>query len=273
MAALASAAIVPVAVLNRPAVAPRCAGKRLAKPIGLGSSSSYGAALRARSRSQSARKYSPLAIRAADQVKETDEAVAEYTDKAEELLDDLKAKWDKVENKSGVAIYAAGALVALWFSSTIVGAVNAIPLLPRLLELVGLGYTGWFVYRYLLFKSSRQELASDIEELKGKITGSVDSAAKDFEGTDTFKAGKSAVKEAKPLADSLASDTKRAGNSVAQGVDDAADDVARAGRNVGDEAKSVADRWKSAAQDGDDSRASTFNQTPGTVGSSSLRKL
>jgi hypothetical protein len=24
--------------------------------------------------------------------------------------------------------------------------------LPKLLELVGLGYTGWFVYRYLLFK-------------------------------------------------------------------------------------------------------------------------
>jgi hypothetical protein len=24
--------------------------------------------------------------------------------------------------------------------------------LPKILELVGLGYTGWFVYRYLLFK-------------------------------------------------------------------------------------------------------------------------
>jgi hypothetical protein len=27
--------------------------------------------------------------------------------------------------------------------------------LPKLLELVGLGYTGWFVYRYLLFKVTR----------------------------------------------------------------------------------------------------------------------
>jgi len=24
--------------------------------------------------------------------------------------------------------------------------------LPKIMELVGLGYTGWFVYRYLLFK-------------------------------------------------------------------------------------------------------------------------
>jgi hypothetical protein len=27
--------------------------------------------------------------------------------------------------------------------------------LPKILELVGLGYTGWFVYRYLLFKVRR----------------------------------------------------------------------------------------------------------------------
>ncbi|KDO86378.1 hypothetical protein CISIN_1g031181mg [Citrus sinensis] len=43
--------------------------------------------------------------------------------------------------------------------------------LPKLLELIGLGYTGWFVYRYLLFKSSRKELATDIEALKKKIAG------------------------------------------------------------------------------------------------------
>ncbi|KAK1308108.1 Uncharacterized protein QJS10_CPA09g00353 [Acorus calamus] len=46
--------------------------------------------------------------------------------------------------------------------------------LPKVMELVGLGYTGWFVYRFLLFKSSRKELATDIETLKKKITGTVD---------------------------------------------------------------------------------------------------
>ena len=44
------------------------------------------------------------------------------------------------------------------------------PQLPKLLELVGLGYSAWFVYRYLLFKSSREELLADVEELKKKIT-------------------------------------------------------------------------------------------------------
>ncbi|ONI23322.1 hypothetical protein PRUPE_2G182400 [Prunus persica] len=88
-----------------------------------------------------------------------------------ELLTDLKEKWDAVENKSTVILYGGGAIVAVWLSSIIVGAVNSVPLLPKVLELVGLGYTGWFVYRYLLFKSSRKELATDIEALKKKIAG------------------------------------------------------------------------------------------------------
>ncbi|XP_062155432.1 protein CURVATURE THYLAKOID 1A, chloroplastic [Alnus glutinosa] len=88
-----------------------------------------------------------------------------------ELFSDLKEKWDAVENKSTVLLYGGGAVVAVWLSSILVGAVNSVPLLPKILELVGLGYTGWFVYRYLLFKSSRKELATDIEALKKKIAG------------------------------------------------------------------------------------------------------
>ncbi|KAL2336117.1 hypothetical protein Fmac_010563 [Flemingia macrophylla] len=90
---------------------------------------------------------------------------------ANELFTDLKGKWDAVENKSTVLLYGGGALVAVWLSSILVSAINSVPLLPKIMELVGLGYTGWFVYRYLLFKSSRKELATDIDALKKKITG------------------------------------------------------------------------------------------------------
>ncbi|GFP91456.1 protein curvature thylakoid 1a chloroplastic [Phtheirospermum japonicum] len=88
-----------------------------------------------------------------------------------ELFTDLKEKWDAVENKSTVLLYGGGAIVSVWLASIVVGAINSVPLLPKIMELVGLGYTGWFVYRYLLFKSSRKELASDIEAIKKKIAG------------------------------------------------------------------------------------------------------
>ncbi|XP_039145908.1 protein CURVATURE THYLAKOID 1A, chloroplastic [Dioscorea cayenensis subsp. rotundata] len=111
-----------------------------------------------------ARRFSSLKIRAS-----SDESSSSI--QGDELLGDLKQKWDSLENKSAVFIYGGGAIVAIWLSSIVVGAINSVPLLPKIMELVGLGYTGWFVYRYLLFKSSRKELADDIEDLKKKIAG------------------------------------------------------------------------------------------------------
>ena len=53
-------------------------------------------------------------------------------------------QWDKVENKTGFVLYSAGAFLAIWFSSNLVTALNSIPLLPKFMELVGLGYSSWF---------------------------------------------------------------------------------------------------------------------------------
>eukprot|EP00892_Ulva_mutabilis_P002288 jgi/Ulvmu1/1205/UM109_0003.1 len=90
---------------------------------------------------------------------------------SEKLVKDVKEKWDGIEDKSSVAVYTVGAITLLWLSSSLVGAINRVPLLPKMMELVGLGYTAWFVYRYLLFKESREELIDDIDELKKKISG------------------------------------------------------------------------------------------------------
>ena len=40
-------------------------------------------------------------------------------------------QWDKVENKTSVVVYGAGSVVTLWLASTIVGALNGIPLVSE----------------------------------------------------------------------------------------------------------------------------------------------
>jgi len=40
-------------------------------------------------------------------------------------------QWDKVENKSTVILYGGGAIVAVWLSSIIVGAINSVPLVSN----------------------------------------------------------------------------------------------------------------------------------------------
>ncbi|KAL8232103.1 hypothetical protein R6Q57_001881 [Mikania cordata] len=94
------------------------------------------------------------------------------TSEVGELISGLKDKWNALENKPMFVIYGGGAALGVWLSSTVIEAFNGVPVIPKFLELVGLGYTGWFIYRYLLFKSTRKELADDIEALKKKIIGS-----------------------------------------------------------------------------------------------------
>lgn len=43
--------------------------------------------------------------------------------------------------------------------------------LPKVMELVGLGYSTWFVYRYVLYKDSRKELVEQFDALKEKVSG------------------------------------------------------------------------------------------------------
>ncbi|XP_004971930.1 protein CURVATURE THYLAKOID 1A, chloroplastic [Setaria italica] len=75
------------------------------------------------------------------------------SDEDDELLSELRDKWDAMENKSDH---------------------DAIHILPGLLELVGLSYSGWFVYRYLLFQENRKELAEVIDDIKRRIVGDDD---------------------------------------------------------------------------------------------------
>lgn len=67
-----------------------------------------------------------------------------------------------------IAGYALGGLVTITILRAIVSAVDSLPVLPGALELVGLGYTSWFVWRYVLFKESREELLEEIEDFLGR---------------------------------------------------------------------------------------------------------
>ncbi len=53
----------------------------------------------------------------------------------------------------------------------VLDAINDIPLLSPLFELVGIGYATWFTSRYLLKASTRQELANEIQLLKNQFVG------------------------------------------------------------------------------------------------------
>jgi CAAD domains of cyanobacterial aminoacyl-tRNA synthetase len=64
-----------------------------------------------------------------------------------------------------------GTLITIKVTLAVLEALNDIPLLSPTFELIGMGYTGWFIYRYLLRASNRQELVAELESFKEQIFG------------------------------------------------------------------------------------------------------
>jgi hypothetical protein len=64
-----------------------------------------------------------------------------------------------------------GAFISVKLLLAILDAINEVPLLAPTFELVGLGYSAWFVYRFLLKDANRQELTENFTSLKDQVLG------------------------------------------------------------------------------------------------------
>ncbi|WP_414586631.1 CAAD domain-containing protein [Scytonema sp. PCC 10023] len=64
------------------------------------------------------------------------------------------------------------AILALKILVAVLDAINDIPLVYPTFELIGIAYTTWFVFRYLIKASTRQELVAQIQSITNDIAGS-----------------------------------------------------------------------------------------------------
>jgi CAAD domains of cyanobacterial aminoacyl-tRNA synthetase len=93
-----------------------------------------------------------------------------------DLLNKAKQLWEEYfgEGKKAnltLAIIIIAAIPLLIVTSILVDFLDRLPVLPSLFELVGFGYSIWFVYRYLLLANTRKELIDGITAWKNKVFG------------------------------------------------------------------------------------------------------
>lgn len=69
-----------------------------------------------------------------------------------------------------VGLVLAG-FITVYITLAVLDAINDIPLLAPIFELVGIGYTIWFIARYLWKAESRKELGVEFNSLKGQLLG------------------------------------------------------------------------------------------------------
>ncbi|MBV6623344.1 MAG: CAAD domain-containing protein [Rivularia sp. (in: Bacteria)] len=110
----------------------------------------------------------PPADTSDDQLKMVGEKISKFM---KEIPEDLNKFYSAYKTPIiGLAVFLAS-FVALRVVLAMLAAVNDIPLVSSVFELIGIGYTGWFVFRYLLKAPNRKELAAEIESFKKQITG------------------------------------------------------------------------------------------------------
>ncbi|KAG6532975.1 hypothetical protein ZIOFF_006835 [Zingiber officinale] len=73
-----------------------------------------------------------------------------------------------------ILFFGAGSLFALWISSAVISALDSVPVVPKVLEVIGLGFTAWFTSRYFIFKENRDEFFLKLQDVKERILGPCD---------------------------------------------------------------------------------------------------
>lgn len=88
-----------------------------------------------------------------------------------EIPQDLNKFYSAYKTPIIALVVFLASFVALRVLLAMLAAINNFPLVSPVFELIGIGYTTWFVFRYLLKAPTRKELAVEIESFKKQITG------------------------------------------------------------------------------------------------------
>jgi CAAD domains of cyanobacterial aminoacyl-tRNA synthetase len=110
----------------------------------------------------------PPASQPDDQWQQIGRQVSDFLAQAPEYLSKF---FNTYKQPSLTLVLILSAIVTLKVVLAILSAINAIPLLSPTLELIGIGYTTWFSFRYLLKDSTRQELGQQIRHFQNEIVG------------------------------------------------------------------------------------------------------
>jgi len=104
-----------------------------------------------------------VAVRAADSSTE------DLNKKLKEVTSTVSEKWEETDDKPAVVTLLEYGLIGLVAANGVLKSIDGLPLIPDLLELVGIGFSGFYIYQNLLFKPDRAALKDSISKSVDKI--------------------------------------------------------------------------------------------------------
>jgi hypothetical protein len=98
-----------------------------------------------------------------------DAATEDLNKKLKEVTETVSEKWEEADDKPALVTLGVYGLVGLIAANGVLKSVDGLPLIPDLLELVGIGFSGFYIYQNLLFKPDRAALKDSITKTLDKI--------------------------------------------------------------------------------------------------------
>jgi hypothetical protein len=111
---------------------------------------------------------SNLSTAATNQSSSWRQTVTQFLDSLTKLPDNIVMIWNEYKPILTSVALVLAAIITLKIVLAVMNALNGIPLLEQTFQLVGISYSAWFVWRYLLTKSSRQEVFQIIQGFLNK---------------------------------------------------------------------------------------------------------
>jgi len=105
----------------------------------------------------------------ADAKEAAEEVMDNLSAGAEDIADKLQKYWDESDDKPTIVATGFGLLLALYFVSNLVNAVDRLPLVSNAFELIGIIFSGWTAYRYFLVEGEKEKLTSDVKGFFSKV--------------------------------------------------------------------------------------------------------
>lgn len=99
----------------------------------------------------------------------TKELVDTLNNGASDVASKVQAWWEGSDEKPTIIAVGAGSLLALYFASSIIGAIDRLPLISTIFELIGLTFTGWTAYRYFLIDGEKDKMISQVKSFASKV--------------------------------------------------------------------------------------------------------
>lgn len=83
----------------------------------------------------------------------------------------IKDSWGDSEDRYALVGLGFAGIAGLWAFTKFLGAIDRLPLIPSVMEFIGIAFSSWFIYSCLLFKPDREKLVTNVKKSIADVLG------------------------------------------------------------------------------------------------------